>query len=294
MYLESITRFDKCHWLFLLVFHASRRSSLTSHLISTRFIVIFSALTLIILHNLFNFDIKWQFCTMSTVNLNVVFFSFYHKNKTDHRVHFGLENLEGWVPGWPNISPLAWFYTTLCEAGPGIWLIQEPYKTTVCDMFWLLWLKSPWTLYSCLYPCIVLCRSTSLSWIVYFYYKRKKKGSDSVLWQKPLHPQKAHKKHRDNTKTPPQKIDDITTIADRHRKVKLTNATQLLWLNRFTGSQSSHQPQKPFRTRIIDLLNNCSQKYAVSLILIIHLHICWMNVYYSKVVLWCACENEIS
>ena len=34
--------------------------------------------------------------------------------------------------------------------------------------------------------------------------KRKRKRSDSVLWQKPLHPQKNPKKQRDNTKTAPK------------------------------------------------------------------------------------------
>ena len=70
-----------------------------------------------------------------------------------------------------------------------------------------------------------------------------KKGtrSDSDGWQKPLHPpkiQKATWQHKNVTKN-----FDYTTIADR-RSVGVTTATQLMWYNRFTGSQPSHWPQK--------------------------------------------------
>ena len=36
------------------------------------------------------------------------------------------------------------------------------------------------------------------------FNKRKRKRSDSILWQKPLHTQKKSKKQHDNTKTPPK------------------------------------------------------------------------------------------
>ena len=39
------------------------------------------------------------------------------------------------------------------------------------------------------------------------------------------------KKQRDNTKTPPK-----TSMTDLGRSVGVTIATQLVWLNRFTGS----------------------------------------------------------
>ena len=42
----------------------------------------------------------------------------------------------------------------------------------------------------------------------------KSKRSDSVLWQKPLHPHKKSQNQRDNTNTPPK------TIVDRRRTVK--------------------------------------------------------------------------
>ena len=53
--------------------------------------------------------------------------------------------------------------------------------------------------------------------ILYGNYQRKRKSSDSVLWQKPLHPQKKSKKQRDKKKT--TKNFDYTTIADRLRTV---------------------------------------------------------------------------
>ena len=54
--------------------------------------------------------------------------------------------------------------------------------------------------------------------------KRRKESvlwrSDSVLCQKPLHPQEKSEKQRDNTKTPPK---TSTTIADRLRTVSWGN-----------------------------------------------------------------------
>ena len=58
-----------------------------------------------------------------------------------------------------------------------------------------------------------------------FASKRKRKTSDSVLWQKPLHPQKKSKKQRDNTKIATKNFDN-TTIADRLRTVSWSNNIQ--------------------------------------------------------------------
>ena len=69
--------------------------------------------------------------------------------------------------------------------------------------------------------------------------KRKRKGSDSVLWQKPLQPHENPKKQRDNTKTPPK--TSITQRLRTHlgRSVWVMTVTRLVWFNRSTGSQLS-------------------------------------------------------
>ena len=69
--------------------------------------------------------------------------------------------------------------------------------------------------------------------------KRKMKRSDSVLWQKPLHPQKS-KKQRDNTKTLTKTSITQQWRTNLGRWIWLTKSTQLVWLNRFTGTQPCH------------------------------------------------------
>ena len=64
--------------------------------------------------------------------------------------------------------------------------------------------------------------------------------SDSVQWQKPLHRQKNPKNKRDNTKTQPNTSITQRLRTDLGRSVAVTIATQLVWLNRFTGSQPSN------------------------------------------------------
>ena len=54
--------------------------------------------------------------------------------------------------------------------------------------------------------------------------QRKGKRSDSVLWQKPIHPQKNKKKQRDNIKNATKNFD-YTTIADRLRTVSWSNSS---------------------------------------------------------------------
>ena len=66
--------------------------------------------------------------------------------------------------------------------------------------------------------------------------KWKRKRSDSVLWQKPLHRQK-NAKSNVKTKKPPKTSITQRLRTDLGRSVGVTIATQLVWLKRFTGSQ---------------------------------------------------------
>ena len=62
------------------------------------------------------------------------------------------------------------------------------------------------------------------------YTKRKRKRSDSVLWQKPLHQQKCQK-GKVTTQTTPQKSSIKQRLrTDLGRSVGVTTATQLVWL----------------------------------------------------------------
>ena len=54
--------------------------------------------------------------------------------------------------------------------------------------------------------------------------KRIRKRSDSVLWQKPLHPQKNPKKQRDNIQKATKNFD-YTTIVDQLRTVSWSNSS---------------------------------------------------------------------
>ena len=63
-----------------------------------------------------------------------------------------------------------------------------------------------------------------------FYIKRKRKRSDSILWQKPLHQQKCQK-GKVTTQTTPQKSSIKQRLrTDLGRSVGVTTATQLVWL----------------------------------------------------------------
>ena len=57
--------------------------------------------------------------------------------------------------------------------------------------------------------------------------KRNRQRSDSVLWQKPQHPQKV-RKYRDNIQNATQNFD-YTTIADRLRTVSWSDSSQPHW-----------------------------------------------------------------
>ena len=52
-----------------------------------------------------------------------------------------------------------------------------------------------------------------------YWEKFKRKRSDSVLWQKPLHPQNNPKKQRDNIKTPPKTLITQLLRTDLGRSV---------------------------------------------------------------------------
>ena len=53
-------------------------------------------------------------------------------------------------------------------------------------------------------------------------------------------PTEKSKKQRENTKTPPKTSITQRLRNDLGRSVGVTTATQLVWLNWFTGSQPSH------------------------------------------------------
>ena len=67
------------------------------------------------------------------------------------------------------------------------------------------------------------------------FIKRKRKRSDSVLWQNPLHQQKCQK-GKVTTQTTPQKSSITQRLRTNWgRSVGVTTATQLVWLIWFTG-----------------------------------------------------------
>ena len=78
---------------------------------------------------------------------------------------------------------------------------------------------------------------------LYFSYKDKRRRSDPVLWQEPLHQQKCQK-GKVTTQTTPQKCSIKQQLrTDLGRSVEVTAATQLVWLTWFTG-QPFHSPKQ--------------------------------------------------
>ena len=63
--------------------------------------------------------------------------------------------------------------------------------------------------------------------------REKRRGSESVLWQKLVYQQKIQQP-TDNTKTPPKTSITQRLRTDLGRSVRVTTAIQLVWLNRFT------------------------------------------------------------
>ena len=72
-----------------------------------------------------------------------------------------------------------------------------------------------------------------------FLVKRKRRRSDSHLRQKHLYRRKI-RKPMDNTKTPPKTAITQRLRTDLGRSVGVTTVIQLVWLNRFTGTQPTH------------------------------------------------------
>ena len=64
------------------------------------------------------------------------------------------------------------------------------------------------------------------------------------IWISPMTkgptPTEKSKKQRDNTNTPPKTSITQRLWTDLGRSVWVTMTTQLVWFNRFTGSQPSH------------------------------------------------------
>ena len=74
---------------------------------------------------------------------------------------------------------------------------------------------------------------------MYLTIKEKRKRSDSVLLQKPLHQKKKSKTQHDKTKTPQQTSITQRLRTDLARLVGVMTASQRVWLIRFRGSQNS-------------------------------------------------------
>ena len=75
------------------------------------------------------------------------------------------------------------------------------------------------------------------------------------------------KKQRDNTKTTPKTSITLRLRTDLGRSVGATVTTKLELLNRFTGSQPSHLPQKPCNQKIYKDLRQsrlCSSRLEAS------------------------------
>ena len=87
----------------------------------------------------------------------------------------------------------------------GFW-ITSPYWLTIMDIY-LTTLQSDRRSFTPLLLRVLrhIC-SVDSQWLVLDLTdsERKRKRSDSVLWQKPLHSQKKSKKQRDNIQTPPK------------------------------------------------------------------------------------------
>ena len=73
---------------------------------------------------------------------------------------------------------------------------------------------------------------------IWFPTKRKRKRSDSVLWQKPINPQNS-KTQRPNTKNATKTSTAQPLRTDLGRSVEVTTAIPVVWLSRFTRAQPS-------------------------------------------------------
>ena len=71
------------------------------------------------------------------------------------------------------------------------------------------------------------------------------KEKKEEIWLSPMTeaptPKEKSKKQHDNTKTPPKPSITQRSRTDLRRSVGVTLATQLVWVNRLSGSQTSYQ-----------------------------------------------------
>ena len=102
-------------------------------------------------------------------------------------------------------------------------------------------------------PCISYCTLLTLlntgPLTVCYCTDTKRKRSDSVLCQKPMHSQKCQKGNV-TTQTTPQKSSFTQRLwTDLGRSVGVTTATQLVWLT-VLQDPHSHSPQQLFKSRV--------------------------------------------
>ena len=101
----------------------------------------------------------------------------------------------------------------------------------------------------------ILVIKSGLKWCIHLSWKTKRRRSDPVLWQKPLHQQKCQKGNVTTQTTPQRSSIKQRLRTDLGLSVGITTATQLVWLTWFTGPPF-HSPQQP-----------CNQKDTQSLFL---------------------------
>ena len=110
-----------------------------------------------------------------------------------------------------------------------------------------------WGMYQYLRLCIDLkwlhnlirfCLCMILSQKLYWTNLNRENGRDLSPMTKAPTPTEKFKKQSDNTKTPPKASITQRLRTEFRRSVVVTTATQLVWLNRFTGSQT-FPPRKP-------------------------------------------------
>ena len=99
------------------------------------------------------------------------------------------------------------------------------------------------TFYSHFFIKVAVNKSKAYSFLIFgMMYLQKEKKKE--IWLSPMtkapKPTEKSKKQVDNTKTPPKTSITQRLRTDLGRSVGVTIATQLVWLNRFTGSQPSH------------------------------------------------------
>ena len=127
---------------------------------------------------------------------------------------------------------------------------------------------------------------------------QKRKKSDSVLWQKPFHPQKESKTECDNTKTPTKISITKWLRTDLGRPVGVSIVTQLVWLCMPSINALSLILQKIWSRLIAcdrqtdrwteertDRRTSEFKCYPLSLkheVKNDQLHVCWENIYLSS------------